>query len=253
MPTSFWNEHGPFDIIGDIHGCLDELCLLLQQLGYAGCPEQITAPAGRRIVFLGDLVDRGPYVVETLRLVMRMFAQGQAFCIPGNHDDKLLRYLKGNRVQLQHGLAETVAQLERESKSFREQVRGFLQELPSHLVLDEGRLVVAHAGLKEAFHGEQHPAARAFALFGDTTGKLDAYGLPIRLNWAEHYRGKALIVYGHTPVPGPRWENNTVNIDTGCVFGGQLTCLRYPERETVSVPAGRQYATPVRPFLPGQG
>lgn len=58
--------------------------------------------------------------------------------------------------------------------------------------------------------------------------------MPVRYNWAADYRGKALVVYGHTPVPEALWLNNTVNIDTGCVFGGHLTALRYPEREAVS-------------------
>src|SRR3954463_3957358 len=92
-------------------------------------------------------------------------------------------------------------------------------------------------------------AAPSFALFGETTGETDDFGLPVRRNWAADYRGRALVVYGHTPVADPAWENNTVNIDTGGVFGGRLTALRSPERETVSVPARRQYSIPARPFL----
>ena len=84
----------------------------------------------------------------------------------------------------------------------------------------------------------------------ETTGETDEFGLPVRYNWAADYRGKALVVYGHTPVPEPLFLNNTVNIDTGCVFGGQLTALRYPERETVSVKARQTYYEPARPFLP---
>src|SRR5207244_8184363 len=105
----------------------------------------------------------------------------------------------------------------------------------------DGRLVVAHAGMKESMPGRGSGVVRAFALFGETTGETDAYGLPIRYNWAAEYRGRALVVYGHTPTPEPEWLNNTICIDTGCVFGGRLTALRYPEKELVSVPAARTY------------
>jgi protein phosphatase len=99
-------------------------------------------------------------------------------------------------------------------------------------------------------HGRGSGAVREFALFGETTGETDEFGLPVRYNWAADYRGKALVVYGHTPVPEPLFLNSTVNIDTRCVFGGQLTALRYPEREIVSVKAHRTYYEPARPFLP---
>src|SRR5712675_1089700 len=118
---------------------------------------------------------------------MDMVECSNALCIPGNHDVKLLRKLKGKDVRLTHGLATTVEQ--------------------------------------------------------------DEFGMPIRYNWAAEYRGKAMVVYGHTPVPEAEWLNNTINIDTGCVFGGKLTALRYPERELVSVPAAHTYCAPARPFL----
>jgi protein phosphatase len=90
---------------------------------------------------------------------------------------------------------------------------------------------------------------RGFALYGETTGETDEFGLPVRYNWAADYRGTATVAYGHTPVPAPEWLNRTINIDTGCVFGGSLTALRYPERELVSVPAAQVYAEPAKPFL----
>ena len=105
------------------------------------------------------------------------------------------------------------------------------------LCLDDGKLVVAHAGMKEEMQGRGSGKVRDFALYGETTGETDEFGLPVRYNWAAEYRGKAMVVYGHTPVPEPEWLNRTINIDTGCVFGGKLTALRYPEKELVSVPA----------------
>jgi protein phosphatase len=240
------NERGPFDIIGDIHGCSDELQELLGRLGYGSDRH----PLGRKAVFLGDLVDRGPGVVEVLRRVMSMVSSGQALCVIGNHENKLLRWLKGRKVQITHGLAQTIAQFEKEPPEWRKEVAGFLDERVSHYVLDGGKLVVAHAGLKENLQGRASGSVREFAMYGETTGETDEFGPPIRLNWALEYRGRASVVYGHTPVREPEWLNNTINIDTGCVFGGRLTALRYPEREIVSVPARRAYYEPARPFLP---
>jgi protein phosphatase len=173
---------------------------------------------------------------------------GTALCVPGNHDIKLLRHLNGKKVTVNHGLAETLAQLEDEPEAFKSQVRQFLDDLVSHYVLDGGKLVVAHAGMTEDMQGRGSGAVRAFALFGESTGEIDEFGLPVRYEWAREYRGRALVAYGHTPVPDPEWLNNTIDIDTGCVFGGRLTALRYPERELVTVPAAQVYCEPVRPL-----
>src|SRR5262249_43315017 len=159
-------------------------------------PFQVRHPEERKVVFLGDLVDRGPATPSVLRLAMDMVASGVALCIPGNHDVKLLRKLKGHDVKLTHGIAESLAQLEQESVAFTERVATFLDGLVSHYVLDDGRLVVAHAGLKETMQGRGSRAVREFALYGETTGETDEFGLPIRYNWAAEYRGKSLVVYG---------------------------------------------------------
>ncbi|MET9431078.1 polynucleotide kinase-phosphatase [Streptomyces sp. NPDC003036] len=235
---------GPFDIIGDIHGCSSELETLLAKLGYVDGHH----PEGRTAVFVGDLVDRGPDSPGVLRRVMGMVAAGDALCVPGNHENKLGRWLSGKNVQHTHGLAETVEQLERESPEFREQVREFIAGLVSHYVLDEGRLVVCHAGLPEKYHGRTSGRVRSHALYGDTTGETDEFGLPVRYPWAEDYRGRAAVVYGHTPVPSTSWINNTICLDTGAVFGGRMTALRWPERELVDVPAEKVWYAPVKPL-----
>ncbi len=250
-----WNnrkrETGPFDIIGDVHGCCDELEELLTRLGYERHDGRPWAhPAGRKAIFVGDLVDRGPRVVDTLETVMSMSQAGTALSVPGNHDIKLKRKLEGRDVTVSHGLDRTLLELEQQTPEFRAHVQQFLDGLVSHYVFDDGRLVVAHAGMKEEMQGRGSAKVRDFALFGETTGETDEFGLPVRYNWAAEYRGGASVVYGHTPVPEPEWLNRTINIDTGCVFGGKLTALRWPEKELVSVPAGRTYADPVRPFLP---
>ncbi len=255
-----WNDKrevtGPFDLIGDVHGCRAELESLLDSLGWTlirdadGRPIDARHPQGRQVVFLGDLVDRGPDSPGVLRLAMGMVESGAALCVPGNHEQKLLRKLRGRNVSLTHGLAETVEQLAAEPPEFVERVERFIDGLVSHLRLDAGRLVVAHAGLKEEYHGRASGRVRSFCLYGETTGETDEFGLPVRYPWAHDYRGAAMVVYGHVPTPTAEWVNNTICLDTGAVFGGRLTALRYPEKELVSVAAEKTYYEPVRPLHP---
>jgi len=259
-----WNnlkgEHGPFDMIGDLHGCGDELESLLSELGYErGTDDSVYRhPQGRKAIFLGDLVDRGPRILDCYQIVRGMVRNGQALCVPGNHDMKLVRKLNGRDVQITHGLDRTLAEIDQLpddiQDDYKKEMTEFFRSLVSHYVLDGGNLVVAHAGMKENMQGRGSAKVRDFALYGETTGETDEFGLPLRYNWAAEYRGKAMVVYGHTPVPEPEWLNRTINIDTGCVYGGSLTALRYPEREFVSVPAEGTYSEPARPFLPeGEG
>ncbi len=262
-----WNdrrdEHGPLDIIGDVHGCATELEELLAALGYELQESEEESlwgstyyahPEGRKAMFVGDLVDRGPRVLDCVKIARNMVHHGTGLCVPGNHDMKLLRMLNGRNVQIKHGLAETVAEIdalpEEVRKPFCREMAQFLDGLVSHYVLDDGKLVVAHAGMKEAYQGRGSGKVREFALYGETTGETDEFGLPVRYQWAADYRGSAMVVYGHTPVPQPDWLNHTVNVDTGCVFGGKLTAMRYPEGEFVSVAAKETYCQSSRPFLP---
>ncbi|MDQ4086429.1 MAG: polynucleotide kinase-phosphatase [Pseudomonadota bacterium] len=254
--TRLWtdrrDERGPFDIIGDVHGCADELERLLEELGYSvswdGKSVSVTPPAGRKAIFVGDLVDRGPRSPDSLRIAKHMVERGTALAVVGNHDDKLKRHLSGKNVKVTHGLAETIEQLAGEPPEFAREMRDWLDGLISHYVLDEGRLVVAHAGLKEEMQGRASGAVRSFAMYGETSGEIDEFGLPVRYNWAADYKGRARVVYGHTPVLEAQWVNGTICIDTGCCFGGKLTALRYPEMELVSVPAARTYYEPIRPL-----
>lgn len=252
--TDCRSEHGPFDIIGDVHGCFDELAELMTALGYAvddfdPVGEDLFSarhPEGRIAFFVGDLTDRGPRNADVLRLVMGMCAEGSGRCVMGNHDFKLEKWLKGRKVTLTHGLDLTAAELETKSDAFRATAAKFIDNLRSHAWLADGKLVIAHAGLKEEMHGRGSGAVRNFAMFGETTGEVDEFGLPVRLDWARNYRGEAEVVHGHTPMPEAQWLNNTLCIDTGCCFGNKLTALRWPEREIVSVPARREYAEPMK-------
>jgi len=255
------NDQGPFDIIGDVHGCCTELEELLRLLGYRfdanALPDSVWGPGlwshpeGRRVVFLGDLADRGPRILDTYRIAAKMIAAGSGLCVPGNHDDKLRRKLLGHEVKISHGIDRSIAELRR-NPQLAEPLLEFITSLPGHLVLDGGMLVAAHGGLKEELHGHDSNTARSFALYGDPTGEIDKSGYPVRRDWAAHYRGKATVVYGHTPILDPVWINNTINLDTGCVFGGRLTALRYPERELVTVKAEQAYV-PHQMFQRGDG
>ena len=252
--TKLWSdkkdEHGPFDIIGDIHGCFDEMCDLLNHLGYVPDDNGILYhPTGRKAAFLGDLCDRGPKNVAVLRMVLGMVKYGYAICVPGNHDVKLQKYLSGKNVQVHDDLAKTIEELEKESEEFKTQVREFLEGLISHYVLDDGKLVITHAGIKEKYIGRGSGRVRDFCLYGETNGEKDEYGLPVRLDWTSDYRGKAAVVYGHTPNAEVQISNNTWGIDTGCVFGGKLTALRYPEMDTVSINAMSVYYESPKPIF----
>jgi diadenosine tetraphosphatase ApaH/serine/threonine PP2A family protein phosphatase len=243
-------------VVADLHGCLAELESMLRRLGYVRVlPGQgWRHPHGRRLVVAGDMVDRGPAIPGVLRLVMAMVRAGDAIAVVGNHDDKLLRALEGRRVSVSQGLGASLDQLTGETPEFRRTVHRFLASLPSHAILDDGRLVVAHAGLPEHLHGSGSRAARDVAMYGITKPGKDPWGQPIRVDWAADYAGDAFVVYGHTPIVQPVWRNRTIDIDTGCVFGGALTAVRYPEMEVVSVPALRVHrakGSPWRQVGPG--
>jgi protein phosphatase len=248
---------GPFDIIGDVHGCGDELEELLARLGYTvkwdngtnGRHVQVTPPPGRTAVYVGDLVDRGPRTPDVLRLVMAMVKAGAALCVMGNHDLKFKRWLAGRSVEMGHGLAESVQQMQAEPAALRAEVYAFLGTLPDYLCLDGGRLTIAHAGIEAWMIGKISDRIRSFCLYGDrTNGERDASGLTVRYNWAAAYAGPSMVAYGHTPVAEATRVNNTICLDTGCCFGGRLTALRWPEQTLVSVPARRNYVTTLRPF-----
>ncbi|MBF6613611.1 MAG: metallophosphoesterase [Chloroflexi bacterium] len=236
-----------FDIIGDLHGCTAELEELLEKLGYErSAGGKLKQSEGRTLIFLGDLGDRGPHSAQAFQQVMEWVEAGNALYTPGNHCNKLMRYLQGRPVQLTQGLEGTVSQVasrEEMMPGFTGILRAFIEDAPPYLWLDEGEIVVAHGGIKAQMIGRDGSDVRRMCLYGGITGEKNPDGTPVRLDWAQHYRGEAAIVYGHTPVPGPRWVNNTINIDQGCVFGGWLTALRWPEREVIQVRAGEKYYT----------
>lgn len=229
-------------IIGDVHGCLSELLALLQKIQEEGYGD-------RKVIFVGDLADRGPSNAGVLELIADMVEQGRALSVKGNHDDKLLRYLKGNNVKLGHGLEKTVYQIEGhlEPLVLKEKLLRFLGGLPLYLVLDEGKLVVCHAGIEDDMIGRPDSGpVRTFCLYGKITGNKDADGFPERIDWAAERKLNAnspTIVYGHSVQENglPYEINKTVNVDTGCCFGMKLTAMVYPENKFISVDAFKEY------------
>ncbi len=235
-----------YDIIGDIHGCYEELLKLFSKLGYHQQSQVYIHPKGRKLAFVGDATDRGPQSLAVLRLLFALQDANQLIYSPGNHCNKLYRYFKGNKVQISHGLETTVLELSQLSEIKRDQFRkryiAFYEALPFYHQLENNQLIVSHAGIREDMIGK--PICKnisVFLLYGDITGETLPDGRPLRRDWAKHYKGSAFIVYGHTPVKSPRFKHNTVNIDTGCVFGGKLSAIRYPEMEIVSVPSSQPY------------
>jgi protein phosphatase len=233
------------DIIGDIHGCYDEFKALTENLGYIWDDSSPVHPDNRKLAFVGDLTDRGPFSLKIIEVVWKLVKEHSAYYSPGNHCNKLYRFFQGNKVQVSHGLETTVAELEalnpKEQKSIRTKFVELYEKAPLYQVLDEGKLVIAHAGIREDFIGKTSSKVKTFVLYGDITGEKHPDGSPVRRDWAKSYQGDTLIVYGHTPVKEVRWIGHSVNIDTGAVFGGKLTALRYPEREIVSVPSTMPY------------
>jgi protein phosphatase len=204
LPVSRRWERGPFDIIGDVHGCLAQLVELLGRLGYqvegpAGDALAASHPDGRKVVLVGDLVGPGPDSSGVVRLVMGMAAAGTALCVRGDQD-ALVRHAN---LDLPEGGAR------------------FLDGLPSHYVLAGGALVVTHAAILPEMLGRDTARIRAFCLEGQA-------------GWQQRWRGRALVIHGHSPVACARWIGRTVDLDTGSVSGGRLTALRYPELEIVS-------------------
>lgn len=235
------------DIIGDIHGCFEEFSQLTKKIGYSWESGIPLHPGGRILSFVGDITDRGPHSLKVIETVAELVQQNKGIYSPGNHCDKLYRYFKGNNVQVTHGLETTAAEYEAlpssERKRIKEKFMTLVNQAPLYQVLDEGKLIVAHAGIKESDIGLESKKVKDFVLYGDITGEMMDDGRPVRRDWAKHYKGKAWIVYGHTPVKDPRIIHHTINIDTGAVFGGKLTALRYPEMETVSVPSSMPFDT----------
>ncbi len=238
-------KNNQFDIIGDIHGCYGEFITLIEKLGYQKEKDAYFHPQGRRLISVGDVADKGFENIKCLDFWINQVTYGGGFWVHGNHCNKLYRYFHGNKVHISHGLENTVAELEQMSNEkrfeFKNRYMRCYESQCYYLLLDKQRLAVVHGGLLEESMGKFSNRIKNVCLYGETTGKFDENGKPERLDWAMYYKGRAFVVYGHTVTKEPAIMNHTVGIDQGCVYGGRLTALRYPEMEFVQV-EGRKYA-----------
>jgi protein phosphatase len=232
-------DKGPFDIVGDVHGCAEQLEKLFTRLGYRQDETKgyYFHPERRRAVFLGDIVDRGGSNLKTLDIVYRMWRSGNAYYVPGNHCNKVFRYLNGRNVNINEGMDKTVAELAAVSNQEREQWSSKFSLLyasaPPYLLLDRGRLLVCHAGILPRYIGRTDHKACECCLYGPAA--IASVKPQDPLAWTSQYNAPHLLVYGHIPVAEPRWHNNTVDIDLGAGHDGSLAALRYPEKEIVQV------------------
>lgn len=245
------------DVIGDLHGCYDELVGLLERLGHGDMilEDRLDAPEPR-VIFVGDLVDRGDRNLDTFDLVVELVERGEALCVIGNHDRRFARWLRGDDVALTHGLADTVAEFEQltkeEQRAFRQRALAFYDSLPSAIRFDGGRAVVVHAAWRPGMKVEENPKkVYYYAMYGPTTGRKTPEGYPERLDWASKYRGPEHVVFGHQVYKVPYINPFATGIDTGCVFGGGLTALRWPEKELVTEPSRYARAEYGRPMFSG--
>lgn len=248
-------EHG-IDLIGDIHGCYDELIILLEKLGYEENDAALYLhPKGRKFMSVGDVMSRGPESLKTMLFFQRHIAQGLAYMTDSNHGWKIARWLDGRSVTLNYGDEKVEQEFKEYEKAYglektvdtKEMLKNFLLQAPSHYVLMKNGVptaVCAHAGIKDEFIGKQSPDVQDFCRYGDSSG-LNEKGKPIREDWFVHHKGSMVIIWGHDPKPQPLVINNTINIDQGVVFGGQLTAFRYPEKEFISVQAANDYSGPL--------
>ncbi len=234
-----------FDIIGDIHGCYDELIELVHKLGYVKRGMAYFHPDDRRLVSVGDIADKGDKNIDSLNFWINQVNYGGGMWVYGNHCFKFYRYLIGNKVKLTHGIEKTVKEFNNlpsdEKELFKDRFIKCYEGRCHYIMLDNKKLIVVHGCLKEKDIGNFGKSIKTRCLYGDITGEFDENGKPIRNDWAKEYNGKSLIVYGHTAVKEAEIINNTIDIDTGCVYGGKLTAFRYPEREIVQV-NGKAYA-----------
>lgn len=233
------------DIIGDIHGCYDEFTELTNKLGYVWTHGLPIHKEGRRLAFVGDLTDRGPKSLQVITTVSSLVKNDLAYYVPGNHCNKLYRFLIGNKVQITNGLETTVAEYhalnEHDRREIRHKFITLYENAPLYKILESGKLIIAHAGIREDYIGKTSEKVKTFVLYGDITGEKNPDGSPVRRNWTRLYKGKAMIVYGHTPMNEVQILNNTYNIDTGAVFGNKLSSLQYPEMKIVSVQSSMPY------------
>ncbi|HEV7903567.1 MAG TPA: metallophosphoesterase [Pyrinomonadaceae bacterium] len=209
-------------VVGDIHGCFDELTELL---------EKAALDDADRVVSVGDLVTKG----EKSREVLDLFMSDARFsAVLGNHDLALLRYWRGESNTLKAAQRKTAAELEDD----RERYFNYLASLP--LLIDLGTHLVVHAGVRPGVPFDVQSPDDLTALRTLGADRTSRDGTP----WYEVYRGEKIVLFGHWPASAPRRAPCAIGLDTGCVYGYDLTAYVIETGEFVSVKARRAYSAP---------
>jgi len=216
-------------IIGDVHGCLNELKNLLENFRYK--------PGQDRLIFVGDLVDRGPYSAETIQFVRDLSERYDVISVMGNHEEKYVRY-RNWQLKAQE-IGKTIPMTFPDAKKdifnkLSETDHQWLKEKP-HYYKDDGFLVV-HGGVCKRRHlqiedlnkKKYYRRLRALRQI-DVEGKMRSLDSPTEesdRHWSKDYDGRfGKVIFGHDPCEEVRISPNAYGIDTGCCFGGKLTAL----------------------------
>ena len=208
-------------VIGDVHGCSDELEELILKLQLA--PED-------KLIFVGDLINKGPQSRKVLEIVTKL----KAICLLGNHELGFLKYLESNQFPRRSQFEEVITDLGHDLPKWRAWMKG----LPTFYETEQ--FLIVHAGIIPGVKVQDIPAniitrVRTWDGSGkDLNNKKDP-------PWYDFYAGDKLIVYGHWANQGLLIRENTIGLDSGCVWGGALTAVILPERKIVQVKSKRAY------------
>lgn len=247
----YLNIDNGFDIIGDIHGCYDEMLQLLKTLGYEQQNDLYIHPAGRRLISVGDIMSRGPKSIATMQFWLKQTEANLSFMTDSNHGWKIARWLRGQQVTLNHGdelveqefIAYEQSHSAEETTDLKKRFAHMLLNAPSHYILtqnDRTKAIVTHAGIKDHYISKQSKVISDFCRYGDIQ-QTDRLSKPIRGDWFINHKTSELIIWGHDVKVQPFKANRTINIDQGVVFGGELTALQFPELKFKSIKAFNNY------------
>jgi hypothetical protein len=210
--------------IGDVHGCARELGELLDVVGPG---------VGDAVYFVGDLVARGPDTPGVLRLFRQVSARG----VLGNHEARLLE-IRDKRLA-EGPTSRMSPSHEALFSALRDDDWALLRGLPLHLEVPEHAVAVVHAGiLPGTALNEQAAWTLTHVRSIDGAGAPSAE--PGAESWANAYRGKPHIVFGHDARRGLQLHADATGLDTACVYGAALTAMVVPAGTTLPVPEHRR-------------
>jgi len=206
-------------VVGDIHGCYDELMELL---------ETVELGEKDRVVSVGDLITKGPKSKEVLEVFM---TDARFSTVIGNHDLALRRKWNGEDIELKRAQKDAHKELSGEKDAYAI----FFNRLPFTIDLDTH--LVVHAGFR--------PNVELFSQTTDDMTLIRTLGADRESDegtpWYHVYDGEKTVLFGHWPAPEPRRGRKAIGLDTGCVYGYNLTAYIIETDEFVTVKAKKAY------------